>query len=124
MIVVEKTRDIGVLKSLGASSRGILGIFLSYGLSLKSVVGARGGPWRLACSTVRYINQVRDILWSGPPDARCSTPRSITSIRIPTIVNPFTVGWIVLERIGDCRAGQRFAGDARRAIAPSGGTAL
>ena len=34
MIVVEKTRDIGILKSLGACGRGIMGIFLSYGLSL------------------------------------------------------------------------------------------
>ena len=34
MIVVEKTRDIGILKSLGASGRGIMGIFLGYGLSL------------------------------------------------------------------------------------------
>ena len=33
MIVVEKTRDIGILKSLGASGRGVMGIFLGYGLS-------------------------------------------------------------------------------------------
>ena len=39
MIVVEKTRDIGVLKSLGASSRGVMAIFLGYGLSL-GLVGA------------------------------------------------------------------------------------
>ncbi|MGI9518842.1 MAG: FtsX-like permease family protein, partial [Pirellulaceae bacterium] len=34
MIVVEKTKDIGVLKSLGAPSGGIAKIFLGYGLSL------------------------------------------------------------------------------------------
>src|SRR5204863_2007646 len=34
MIVVEKTRDIGILKALGASNRGIMTIFLSYGLLL------------------------------------------------------------------------------------------
>ena len=28
MIVVEKTRDIGILKSLGASGQGVMGIFL------------------------------------------------------------------------------------------------
>ena len=32
MIVVEKTRDIGVMKALGASTAGIRGIFLGYGL--------------------------------------------------------------------------------------------
>jgi lipoprotein-releasing system permease protein len=39
MIVSEKTRDIGILKALGASSGGIMKIFLTYGLLL-GVVGA------------------------------------------------------------------------------------
>src|SRR5262249_30037396 len=39
MIVVEKTRDIGILKALGASSLGVMKIFLGYGLLL-GVVGA------------------------------------------------------------------------------------
>jgi lipoprotein-releasing system permease protein len=46
MIVVEKTRDIGVLKSLGASTAGVRAIFLGYGLSLGLVgsgVGMLGG---------------------------------------------------------------------------------
>ena len=42
MIVVEKTRDIGILKSLGAARSGIMAIFLSYGLSL-GIVGAGAG---------------------------------------------------------------------------------
>src|SRR5205823_8785629 len=46
MIVVEKTRDIGVMKALGASTSGIRGIFLGYGLLLGGVgsgVGMAGG---------------------------------------------------------------------------------
>jgi lipoprotein-releasing system permease protein len=39
MIVAEKTRDIGVLKALGASNGGVLRIFLGYGLLL-GMVGA------------------------------------------------------------------------------------
>jgi lipoprotein-releasing system permease protein len=42
MIVVEKTRDIGILKALGASNGGVLQIFLGYGLLL-GVVGAMLG---------------------------------------------------------------------------------
>ncbi|MEM1068209.1 MAG: FtsX-like permease family protein, partial [Planctomycetota bacterium] len=42
MIVVEKTRDIGTLKALGASGKGVMSIFLSYGLML-GFVGSGAG---------------------------------------------------------------------------------
>lgn len=42
MIVVEKTRDIGILKALGASNFGVMRIFLSYGLLLGLVGTAFG----------------------------------------------------------------------------------
>src|SRR5207253_1712203 len=48
MIVSEKYRDIGILKSLGASSRGVMAIFLGYGLLLGAVGCALGttlGLW-------------------------------------------------------------------------------
>lgn len=48
MIVSEKYRDIGILKSLGASSRGVLSIFLGYGLLLGvvgCVLGTGLGLW-------------------------------------------------------------------------------
>ena len=54
MIVVEKTRDIGILKSLGASSRGVMGIFLAYGLSL-GIVGS--GVGMVAGPAVRGLHQ-------------------------------------------------------------------
>lgn len=60
MIVVEKTRDIGVLKALGASRGGILRIFLGYGLLL-GVVGAGMGTG-LGLWFTANINEIEKFL--------------------------------------------------------------
>ena len=39
MIVLEKIRDIGILRAMGASSRGIAGVFLLYGVTI-GIIGA------------------------------------------------------------------------------------
>ncbi len=92
MIVVEKTRDIGILKSLGASGRGVMGIFLAYGLSL-GMVGSGVG---LAAGLlfVRYINEIAAALgWiTGHP---VFDPKIYYFYKIPAIVMPQTVAWIV-----------------------------
>jgi lipoprotein-releasing system permease protein len=93
MIVVEKTRDIGILKSLGASSRGVMGIFLSYGLTLGVVgsgVGLVGG-----LLFVKYINEIADGL-GKLTGQKVFDPSIYYFYRIPTIVEPFTVTWIAL----------------------------
>jgi lipoprotein-releasing system permease protein len=56
MIVVEKTRDIGILKALGASNGGVMSIFLGYGLLL-GVIGAILGT-ALGLTLTIYINPI------------------------------------------------------------------
>jgi lipoprotein-releasing system permease protein len=92
MIVVEKTRDIGILKSLGASGRGVMGIFLAYGLSL-GMVGS-GVGMTAGLLFVRYINEIAAALgWvTGRP---VFDPKIYYFYKIPAIVMPQTVAWIV-----------------------------
>jgi lipoprotein-releasing system permease protein len=60
MIVIEKTRDIGILKALGASNIGVLKIFLGYGLLL-GIVGATLGTL-LGVGITVYINGIEHLL--------------------------------------------------------------
>lgn len=92
MIVVEKTRDIGILKSLGASGRGIQGIFLSYGLSLGGV-GA-GVGLVLGLLFVAYINEIAGVLGSITGH-EVFDPNIYYFYKIPTIIEPATVAWVV-----------------------------
>ena len=92
MIVVEKTKDIGILKSLGAHASGIMGIFLSYGLGL-GLVGS-GAGMVIGLLFVANINLIREKLaeWSGQ---EVFDPSIYYFYKIPTIVDPWTVGGIV-----------------------------
>ncbi len=96
MIVVEKTRDIGILKSLGAPRGGVMSIFLSYGLSLGSVGSSVG--MILGLLFVYFINEIAAALeWLTGHEV--FDPTVYYFQEIPTIVNPFTVGWIVVGAI-------------------------
>ena len=97
MIVTEKTRDIGILKSLGASSAGVMGIFLSYGLSL-GIVGAGAGTI-LGVAFAWNINEIADLLeWiQGAPVFDASV---YFFEEIPAVIDPWTVAWIAAGAVG------------------------
>ena len=71
-IVQEKTRDIGILRAVGASRVGILWIFLRYGL-LIGVVGSLVGVL-LASIIVNRLNDIHELI--GMP---ASTPVKVTA---------------------------------------------
>ncbi len=97
MIVVEKTRDIGILKSLGASSNGVMSIFLYYGLGL-GIVGSSAGVV-LGLLFVRYINQIEDGL-SWVTGRKVFNEKIYYFFEIPTYVNPVMVLSVALGAIG------------------------
>lgn len=92
MIVVEKTRDIGILRSLGAPGTGVMGIFLGYGLSL-GVVGSGVGTV-VGLLFVRYINEIADVL-GAITGRRVFDPSIYFFYSIPTLVDPWTLFSIV-----------------------------
>ena len=96
MIVVEKTKDIGILKALGAPSRGVMSIFLSYGVSLGSV--GTGAGIILGLVFVRYINKIAD--WVGKITGQeIFDPTIYYFSEIPTIISPFMIFWVGLGAI-------------------------
>ena len=96
MIVVEKTKDIGILKSLGASANGVMNIFLAYGFSL-GVVGAGAGAITGVLFVI-FINEIATVLgWlTGKP----VFPQEIYYFQeIPTILDPMTILCVALGAI-------------------------
>jgi lipoprotein-releasing system permease protein len=92
MIVVEKTRDIGIIKSVGATSAGVASIFLGYGL----VIGVVGAGLGLLFSylLVHNINEIHTelgrrlgiVIWN---------PQVYMFDKIPNEMSLHDILWIV-----------------------------
>lgn len=96
MIVVEKTRDIGILKSLGAGGNGIMQIFLFYGLAL-GLLGS-GLGLILGILFVRNINAIAAGL-SKIMGHDVFNPEIYNFYEVPAIIEPWTVIWIVIGSV-------------------------
>ncbi|MFM7479929.1 MAG: ABC transporter permease [Planctomycetota bacterium] len=104
-IVVEKTRDIGILRSVGASRTGVMWIFLRYGLIIGTLGSALGVL--LAWAIVTNVNPIHEAIGSDAPLAirvtawslalACAIGLCVTALRrkfLPTLL--WTLGTIVL----------------------------
>src|SRR5581483_7238604 len=88
MIVSEKYRDIGIIKSLGASNRGVMSIFVGYGLLLGAVGCVLGTVMGMAIT--RNINEIEGFL--ARVSGRELFPRDVYYFKeIPTNVDPLSV---------------------------------
>jgi len=92
MIVLEKTRDIGIIKSVGASSAGVAGIFIWYGL----VIGIIGSGLGLLLSylIVHNINELH--AWLGRQfQVQIWNPEVYLFDKIPNQMSATDIQWIV-----------------------------
>lgn len=84
MIVIEKTRDIGIIKSVGGSAPGVAAVFLTYGAAIGIVGSALGSS--LGVLFVRHINDIQDWLARLNPAWRVWSPETYSFDKIPDTV--------------------------------------
>jgi lipoprotein-releasing system permease protein len=92
MIVEKKTRDIGVLKSLGASPQGVASLFIAYAAAV-GIAGAILGTI-VGCLFVWNINDIQDFLAWLNPELRVWSPDVYSFDRIPEVVKRADALWI------------------------------
>ena len=122
MIVAEKTRDIGILKALGASNGGVMKIFLGYGLLLGvvgAVLGSGIGIW-----LTTYINEVEKFLTEMSRARSCFDRKIYYFNEIPTDIQPLMVVLVNVGRRADRRDVQRAAGPEGGPVAPGASAAV
>jgi lipoprotein-releasing system permease protein len=111
MIAQDKSREIGIIKSMGASARGVAGIFVVYALGM-GLAGSIVGTVLGACF-VWKINELQDFLASLHPDLKVWSPEVFAFERIPSSVNLWDAACIMLVAMVASAAGSLAA--ARRA---------
>lgn len=120
MIVVEKTRDIGIIKSVGATGSGVASIFLGYGLAIGIVGGGMGllVGWLI----VRNINELHNLLgerlgvqmWDAETYMFDKIPNTLDPKRVSIIVAVAVISSVVGSLIPAWRAARMNPVEALR----------
>ncbi len=92
MIVEKKTRDIGIIKALGGSARGVAGLFIAYAGAV-GVVGALLGVL-VGSLFVWNINGIQDALAQLNPQLRIWSPDIYSFDKIPEVVKTADAVWV------------------------------
>jgi lipoprotein-releasing system permease protein len=101
-MVAEKTKDIGILRAMGASRLGVAWIWIRYGLVI-GVVGAVTGAV-VAYLIVHNINPIHE--WMGEAmGIQIWDPKVYYFINIPNQVNWLHVGIVMLGFVVSCAVG-------------------
>ncbi len=102
MIVSHKSKDIGILKSIGVSNSGVLGLFMAFSLLiglLGSLLGALGG-WQFLV----HIEQIHG-WFKGVFDFGLSIPGEFDIEDIPNQINFRILSIIIVSAICACLIG-------------------
>ena len=98
MIVTEKIKDLGIIRSVGASRQTLRQIFLGYALAIGLLGGLLGAG--LGIAIVHYSNEIAAVLRINIWD-----PRLYAIDRIPDVVDYTQAAVIVLAALVSCVAG-------------------
>ena len=120
MIVVEKTKDIGIVKSVGATSQGVAGIFLGYGLA----IGVVGGGFGLLAAylIVRNINEIHTwlgnqmgiVMWDPAVYAFDTIPNTMDPTEVTIIVAVAVIASVIGALVPALRAARMNPVEALR----------
>lgn len=110
-LVQNKTRDIGIMRAIGASRFGVLTLFLGYGLAI-GIVGAVSGFF-LASAIVTNLNEIQEVI-AQTTGWRMWDPRIYAFDRIPSRLDmgetlPIVIGSIISSVVGSLIAALRAA---------------
>ena len=110
MIVMEKTKDIGILKAVGATSSGVAGIFLGYGLTIGIVGGLLGlGAGYGIVHNINYLHEQMGRLlhvqiWDPEVYAFDTIPNTMNTHEVIVIVSIAVIASVIGALVPAIRA--------------------